>query len=651
MCGIAGIFNVNSKPVEISLLKKMTDIIRYRGPDDEGFVLINTTTGKTLHCHGDDTIDEIKRETSSLDTGFVADLAFGFRRLSIIDLSSKGHQPMSNPDGSIWIVFNGEIYNYLELRTELQSYGYVFTSQTDTEVIINAYLHWGEDCLTHFNGMWSLAIWDVNKKKLFCARDRFGVKPFNYFFDGSTFIFGSEVKQILEYPVSRKINEEVIFKSFAIGNFLLNSSGTYFEQIKILPHSHWLTLEKGRLELHKYYDIDPGSFEKSTLSFPDACDRYRELFMDSVKLRMRSDVEVGSTLSGGLDSSAIVTVAAANTGRQFQTFTSYHTHLPQYDERKWAEIIVNKTNSKGHYCSVEAGQVIEDLSSIIWHHDYPLPGSSPVAQYYVMKLAQDHQIKVLLDGQGSDEIGGGYVHTFYRYFADLLSAGRIRSFIREYPDYLKFTHKGTSISRIIKTLLSLAFKESTLYRNEARFAFNPLTIPYSPAMDFSEIKDLENSSRVSTFLYNQLMATSIQTLLHYEDRNSMAHSIESRVPFLDYRLVELMFSLPSSYKLYKNFGKYIHREALKPIVAAEILGRKDKIGFLAPGEHFWMRNEMQPLIKEILSSSSFKTRKIFNHQLIIKEYSRYLRGYNTHSRWLWMVLMLELWFRKYNIEI
>jgi asparagine synthase (glutamine-hydrolysing) len=362
---------------------------------------------------------------------------------------------------------------------------------------------------------------------------------------------------------------------------------------------------------------------------------------------MRSDVEVGSTLSGGLDSSAIVSIAAGFTPKQFKTFTSYYTHHPRYDERKWAELVVKKTNSLSHFVSANANMVMENLGTITWHHDYPVLGSSPIAQYYVMQLTRKNNVTVLLDGQGSDEILGGYIHTFYRYYADLFSQFKWGKLINEYPSYLTHVDKGSIIAKILKTKLSYLFSEKTLYRNEARFAFNPLSIKYSGNINIDEIRNLKNSSRVSNFLYNQLMATSIQTLLHFEDRNSMAHSIESRVPFLDYRFVEFAFSLPTAYKLHKNFGKYIHREALKTIVPTEIMERKDKLGFLAPGEYHWMRNEMKNFYVEMLKSPSFKNRDIFDHKLINNQYKAYLYGNNAHAKSLWMVMALELWYRKF----
>jgi len=647
MCGIAGIFNLNNQPVDVGVLSKMTKIIRHRGPDDEGYFLVNTQNNEFNHCFGEDSIDEIKSKIQPLQNSISANLAFGFRRLSILDLSSNGHQPMSIDNGDLWIVFNGEIYNYIELKQELAQLGCRFYTATDTEVILNSYKIWGIDCLNRFNGMWSFAIWDNSKNLLFCARDRFGVKPFNYYFDGNKFIFGSEVKQILANNIDKSINKEVIYKSLKIGSYLINSNCTYFKNIKILPHSHFIIIQNGNFEIKKYYDLPIHTFGKSNLSFVEACEEYKRLFIDAVKLRMRSDVEVGSALSGGLDSSAIVASAVKFTDKKVKTFSSFYTNAPQYDERKWIYLIAEKFKIEPHFVSANTETVINDIEQITWHHDYPVPGSSPVTQNYVMKIANENGVTVLLDGQGSDEITGGYNHAFYRYYAYLLKSGKLIKFLKQYPSYLKYNSKGSIIDKIIKLAAVALFSESSIYKKEAKLRIpNPLSLSFNENEIFDNILDLK-TDKLSNFLYNQMMSTSIQTLLHFEDRNSMAHSIESRVPFMDYRLVEFAFSLPPDYKIQKHQGKYIHREALKNIVPEEIMARKDKVGFLAPGENYWLRNELKPYFEKMINSYGFKNRDIYNHSLIKNEFQKYLRGNNAYANTLWQIMTLEIWFRKF----
>ena len=644
MCGIAGIYNLNGENIDSDKLIEMTSLIKHRGPDDEGYVKFNTQTNFLQKCYGIDTIESAKKKYVSVSEPCNANLAFGFRRLSIIDLTECGHQPMCNDDESIWIVFNGEIYNYIELRNELLKDGYNFKSNSDTEVIIKSYEKWGTHCLNKFNGMWSFAIWDNRKKILFCARDRFGVKPFYYYFDSDRFIFGSEVKQILLHNINKSLDFDIIYKSLAFGSYLINSNSSYFKNIKILPHSHFLIIENNKLSINRYYNLPVNKFETFNGSFSDACYEYKDLFIDSVKLRMRSDVEVGSTLSGGLDSSAIVITAAKISPYQFKTFSSFYDLGPKYDERQWIEIIVKKTNSKSHLISASPEMFLSNIEKITWYHDFPLIGSSPVAQFFVMKLANENNIKVLLDGQGSDELTGGYNHTFYRYYADLIKNFKILKFFNEYSNYLKHHPKGTFSDKIIKTIIALLFNEQTLYEFELRKAKVHLTFkPHSFKLN-NEIFDFK-TSKTSNFLYNLMMSTSIQTLLHFEDRNSMAFSIESRVPFLDFRLVEFVFSLPSHFKIHNHYGKYIHRESLKGLVPDEIINRKDKVAFASPGEQFWLKNELKQLYDDMLDSSDFKNRGIYNIKEIKSLFNDYCNGNNSNAVFLWKIMALEMWFR------
>lgn len=646
MCGISGIYNIIGREIEKDILLKMTKIISHRGPDDEGYTIFDTLNDRHSDCYHHDTMEELKKELTPLSGSINGNLGFGFRRLSILDLTRAGHQPMSNSEASVWIVFNGEIYNYIELRNELMSDGYKFNSETDTEVIIAAYQKWGTQCLNRLNGMFAFAIWDSRSKTLLIARDRFGVKPLYYAFDGNTLVFGSEVKQLLAYGISRELNETTIIKTFSIGGFTENSGTTYFKNIKYLPNAHFLIIKNGNLSVLRYYDIDFETMGNSSLSYEQACENYRELFTDSIKIRMRSDVNVGSTLSGGLDSSAIVCTASRFDTKSFNTYTYYSNEHNRFDERKWANLASGKVGGKAHFVSKTAVDFVHDFEKITWHHDYPLMGSSHVAQYYVMQLAKLNGTKVLLDGQGSDEISAGYVHAFYRYYSDLLINGDFSKFFKEFSQFSTRLQKGSVISKSMKTLLTLALNERSLYKVEYNLSMNPLTISKKEA-DINEFINIPRASKLNNFLYNQTMSSSVQTLMQTEDRNAMAHSVENREPFLDYRLVELLFSLPASYKIKGSFGKLVHRDALKGVVPVEILERKDKLGFLAPGEEYWMRNELKGFYAEMLQSASFKQRGIFNQKMISQLYQKYLQGDNSNCRMLWMVMSLEIWFRTF----
>jgi asparagine synthase (glutamine-hydrolysing) len=645
MCGICGIYNLDHAPIDIQLLKGMAKIVQYRGPDDEGYLLVNTKLGTTRQCYHQDTMPSVRAKIEPLSYDYKANLGFGFRRLSILDLSERGHQPMCNDDGTIWIVYNGEVYNYLELRASLVSKGYTFKSGTDTEVIIKAYEEWGENCLTKFNGMWSFVIWDGRKGKLFCARDRFGIKPFNYFFDGDRFIFGSELKQILLAPIDKKLNEKMIYRSMKINSILIYTDETYFEKVKVLPHGHFITIQDNNFHINKYYDLDVNTFENSKLNFEQAIEEYNSTFIDAVKLRMRSDVEVGSCLSGGLDSSAIVCIASKFSSNPLNTFSAFYENAPFYDERKWVNLISRETNIKTNFISPTPQNFLSDFSRMTFINDYPIFNSSAISQYFLMKQASSENVIVLLDGQGSDEITAGYNHAFYRYYADLLNSFSLVKFIKEFPSYLKYNQKGNKLSRMAKTLLVLLFKESTLYKKESKYNFiNPLNGSFDDNQLFKDIYDL-NSSKLSNFLYNLLMRTSIQTLLHLEDRNSMASSVETRVPFLDYRLVELTFSLPSHFKIYRNFGKYIHREALRKFVPVPIIERKDKVNFAAPGEAFWLRNELKTYLESVFNISNLRKRDIFNEKIVKNIYDDFLKGDKKQESFVWKLMALEKWFQ------
>lgn len=627
----------------------MGQLIRHRGPDDEGYLFVNTRTQQTRHAYGVDSMELIKYRLDPPINDFQANLGLAFRRLSILDLSEKGHQPMSNAEGTVWIVFNGEVYNYLEIRQELIEQGHVFYSQSDTEVVLHAYLQWGAECLQRFVGMWAFAIWDGPRKQLFCSRDRFGIKPFYYYADDQKFIFGSEVKQLLIHPIDKTIREDVIYKSLMIPAYLINSDNTYYRSVHILPHGHYLIAREDGVHIHRYYDLDYRSFSTYRGSFEAAIEEYNQLFFNSVRLHMRSDVEVGITLSGGLDSTAILAAAHGTTSKKIQTFTSYFTDAPQYDERALIDLMIARYEVDPHYMSAKPEDTVAGLEEMTRIHDYPILGSSVVASFFLMKKIREHGVVVVLSGQGSDEIAAGYNHNFYRYYAHLLKSGNLGQFLEEYPVYLKQIRQGSTLSKFMKLFAVLMLPESLLYKLEAQFNIkNPLRVRYNNFELFDNIRDLP-TDKLSNFLYNQMMSTSIQTLLHFEDRNSMASSIESRVPFMDHRLAEFVFTLPPTYKMQKFYRKRIHREAMKAWLPAEILNKKEKNGYLAPGEYFWLKREMKPFFEDMLASSAFRERGIYDHRVIEQEYRAFLQGKTGYAQTLWGIMALEIWFRNQEV--
>jgi len=656
MCGICGIYNLNGKPADQDLLLKMTSLVRHRGPDDEGYCLIDTQRGRAVSAAGTETIAELKSSYPHLPVQMDADLALGFRRLSILDLSAKGHQPMADSNGSCWIVFNGEIYNYLELKAELEKLGYQFDAHTDTEVILNAYKEWGTDCLKRFIGMWAFALYDLKANVLFCARDRYGIKPFYYSFDNSSFCFGSEIKQLLACPLNKELNYPMLWRSLKINALLAYGEETYFRQIKALRPGHYIIIRDKQLKTFCYDEWDASSFEKSKLSFEQAVEQYRSIFLDSVKLQMRSDVEVGSCLSGGMDSSAIVCTASKLTDKPFQTFSSYYDEDQALDERKWIQHVTEQTGSVSHLVSPAPDKTIEWFEQATWHNDLPV-GAGFVSQYAVMQLAREKGVKVLLDGQGSDELTAGYNHAFYRYFADLARQGKLMQMDRQLHQYFKGKSIGFILSAITKIKMSAFFSENLLYNIEFNFyRFEPFNDAFikqavgqlkSRKHLLSEIKNLP-ASRLSNFLYNMMHSTSVQTLLHYEDRMAMAHSVESRVPFLDHRLVQLAFSLPSSYKIKPPIGKYVHREAMKDIIPAEIYNRKDKAIFSTPFYSRWLNGPLRTYVSDLFASQEFRQRGIYNLPLIKQKWNSYRGGSKADGEMLFNILALETWFRTFK---
>lgn len=661
MCGIAGIIALDSTAaVDVQLLHAMTERIKHRGPDDEGYLMANYYTATLQSYAGLDSPEDIRAEykllpgignTAKTNLPGSCQLGMGFRRLSILELSPCGHQPMLDKELRLAISFNGEIYNHTELRDELVGLGYSFNSKSDTEVILKAYHAWGDNCVQRFIGMWAFAVWDAKAKRLFCSRDRYGVKPFYYALNDKFMYWGSEMKQLTCAPIDKSLNNAMIWRSMKINALMVYDNETYWQNIHSLLPGHNLSVVNGIVEIKAYYSLDIDNFEKSNLSFNAAVDEYRRLFLDSIALQMRSDVEVGASLSGGMDSSAIVCSAVQHNHKPMQTFSSYYADTPELDERPWIDRIVKHTGSKSHLVSPDATDALAWWSRATYVNDLPIAAGF-VSQFAVMHKAHAEGIKVLLSGQGSDELHGGYKHAAYRYFADQIRSVQLGKLRKELPDYLHRTSSLSKLSALGKIGLSTLLPESALYRVEFNYyrfePFNKDFITQTKACCqegiLQRIGNIK-ASRMSNFLYNMMHNTSIQTLLHFEDRISMANSVESRVPFLDHRLVDLVFSLPSSYKTKPPQTKLLHRAAMKECVPAEVFSRKDKGIFSSPFYQQWMRNGLKPFIQDMLAGSEFRNRGIWNLPKINNYWQRYLAGDMRPAEMLYNVIALEIWFR------
>lgn len=631
MCGICGIYNFKSIGLsDPFLLERMCKVMQHRGPDDWGYAIFESSKAGKFKSY--------KNPEESVTCNLSAcNLALGHRRLSIIDLSHAGHQPMSNQNNTIWIVHNGEIYNYKELRVDLEAKGHQFKSQTDTEVIIHSYEEWGTECLHRLNGMFAFAIWDGNKKRLFIARDRLGIKPLYYYFDSKRFIFASEIKAILE---DKSIEYQPHYP--AIYDYLRHmytvDDSTFFKGIRKLLPGYYLMLENGHFSVKQYWDLtfneDEGRSEEYYV------EKLLDLLKDSVRIHLRSDVPLGSYLSGGLDTGCLVGLASKMLTHPLKTFSGAYTEAGPYDEREYINIVAKKFQTEHYEITPSAKDYAEVLGEIIWYLDEPAVGSGVIGQYYVCKLASE-QVKVILGGQGGDELFGGY----YRYIPAYLK------------NYLKrfFVGKASPLETV-KTLANLARHIGFIGLNntyqKARRRRGILDIATN---DFVEAvqKDTGGQNTVTNSKNDPLneiqyydIKNYLSALLHIEDRTSMAVSIESRVPFLDYRIVEFSATIPSHLKMKCLTLKYIEREVARRILPLKVANRLDK-GVFSPPIKLWFKKELLPLVQNVFCSRSFRERGIFNLSSLNEKMKNFLEGRFDYSEQIWMILNVELWHHQF----
>jgi asparagine synthase (glutamine-hydrolysing) len=606
MCGIAGV--VSRDREALGSIAAMTRALRHRGPDDEGYLLASSVSGRACAHRGADTRPEITDPSLPGAAPEGSDVAFGHRRLAILDLSPAGHGPMPSADRQLWITYNGEVYNYVELRDELRARGHAFRTGTDTEVLLAAYAEWGEDALPRLNGMWSFAIYDTRRRTVFCARDRFGVKPFFYHDGPALFAFASEIKGLLAHPaVPRRVHEPAL-AGFLCRGALDEGEQTFFEGIRSLPAAHKLTLDitSGRHAVSRWYDL-PEREEK-----PADPSALRALLEDAVRLRLlRSDVDVGTCLSGGLDSSSIVALTARL--RQGAEDSGRHTFSVLYDDRGLSEApfvdaVVASTGAIAHRTSATSADLATDLAALVRHQDEPIPSAGPFSHWRVMRLAHEHGIKVLLDGQGADEILGGY---HYHYGPFLGEVSRRRGTLAALEDARQAAGvTGRPLAFFLGLLAYQRLPLPAFVREKAAARFSthrhvPLEM-IDPAL-LARLGRLPGSRHAPrpTLLAERkanLWSTSLPALLRYEDRNSMAFGIEARTPFLDYRLVEHAMALPADALVREGWTKSVLRDAMAGLLPEAVRLRRDKLGFATP-ETRWL-TELAPQIREWLGPAS-----------------------------------------------
>lgn len=624
MCGIAGVYYLkDSALAQESLLRQMVAIQRHRGPDGEGFYLDGP-------------------------------LGLGHCRLSIIDLSPAASQPMPNEDKQLWLTYNGEVYNYLELMAELKAKGHAFRSRSDSEVILHAYEEWGEDCVKRFNGMWAFALWDKRNKKLFCSRDRFGVKPFYYLYDGQAFLWASEIKALLAArPQERQPNYPYLYH-FLTTALMDDGPETSFQNILSVPPAHSLTVGPGGLRLYRYWDYDESVRQRYDYQHPE--ETFRELLRDAVKLRLlRSDVPVGTCLSGGLDSSSVVALASGMIEAQVKTFSAIYDD-PDCDESFFVRVVNERFNTVPHLVYPEPQDLFHLLPRIVWHQDEPTAGPGLYSQWHVMKVAQG-RVKVLLDGQGGDELLAGYHGYFAHYLATLLAnflrKGQVSALVRlaqECPAVAELAGWGTLRSALKSYAPALA---RSLYRRwrgtEATTDIHPELKALADAHPVRRKPPMRFPEELNNMLYYALTSQSIPALLHYEDRNSMAFSLEARVPFLDYRLAEFCLGLPYDQKIRGATTKYILRRALNGILPPEVRDRRDKKGYPTPVAR-WFRDSQRQGVAEILFDARTRQRRVLAPAIIEAKFRAHCEGRHDYSWEIWRWLTTELWFRQFIDE-
>lgn len=609
MCGIAGIIRLDGQPAGQEPVEKMMSVMKHRGPDDRGI--------------------------------YVKDhVALGFVRLSIIDLSPAGHQPMISGDGRYVLIFNGEIYNYLELKEELKG-KYDFTTRTDTEVLLASYIVWGEKCLEKFNGMFAFVIYDAQEKRIFGARDRFGIKPFYYVKTDDFFMFASEIPPLLPHldPEEREIDRRIMY-DYMVFNRTDHSEGTFFKKVRKLHHSTSFRIDNNRLSFNRWYDL------KQKLGDPfKSVEEYRSCFSSAVGLRLRSDVPVGVCFSGGLDSSGVVSVILKDYGQEeLATFSAVFGEDVPTDESKYMNELKPMLKNM-YFIKPTARTFLNDINSFVNSHGEPVPSGGPYVHFKVMELAKDNVV-VLLDGQGADESLGGYHYFFGYYFRHLLRRFALLRLLSENYHFLRNHRSLMALKSFGYFLLPVSMK-SRLSAEKKSYLTGDFLQEYR---DNSLITDvLYESGSLQDSLVNHF-ELKLEHLLKWEDRNSMWFSLEARVPFLDHRLVEKTLSLPPEMILYRGNTKHILREAMKGYLPESIRTRKSKIGFGTPQDRWFREKNLQEYIFDILRSSAFKNLDFIDPQKAEALYRDHLSGRKNAGKDIWKWINLSVWSDMFKIK-
>jgi len=565
---------------------------------------------------------------------------------------------MMSADGRYVVVFNGEIYNYLELRAELQQLGARFLSHTDTEVLLEAYRFWGKDCVTRFNGMWALALYDGKEEEVFFSRDRFGIKPLYYCLRNDCLVFASEIKAILAaFPEERRANLPYI-RYFLPSGALEADAGTFFENIVDLQPAHCAaySIRGARLRTWRYWDVDTGAFAEKWLT-GDPVERMIQLLSSSVQLHMRSDVPVGSCLSGGIDSSTIVCLMSQMMSNPVLTFSGLYSDSG-CDEGQYVELVNKHAHTIPHPVYPEPnGDLLEDLAQIAWHQDEPSTATGLYTQFHVMMAAAPH-VKVILDGQGGDELFAGYIPYFLPHIKDLWKANGIEKRALACATLLGFIWRwgiGMALERRNRLRASGARAVEYLWgpSRVSRFLnpdpplFHASTLAKTEGREISRDRPQKFPGALANRLYWDLTQALLPQLLRYEDRISMAFSIEARVPYLDYRIVEFALALDSTYKIRGTWTKWVLRQAAGNLLPPEIATKRSKLGYPTPMARWLRQDTEKKAAEDLLFSGEFLRRELVDEDAARLYWSQHQSGKVDRSAILYRFIMLELWYRHF----
>src|SRR3989344_4507132 len=614
MCGIAGIVDLKGRPVSENVLTKMTRAIAHRGPDDEG-----------IH----------------LEEG----MGFGHRRLSILDVSAAGHQPMSFAKGRYWLTFNGEIYNYLELKKEL---GGEYHTTSDSEVLLKAYETWGPDCVKRFNGIFAFAIWDTKEKTLFAARDHVGVKPFHYVLHEGAFYFASEIKAILAGGFSAKPNEKIIYEYLAHGVYD-HSAETFFEGVMQIPAGHILTIQNGQVKVSPFWKLAERVWDTSGWSDEKTENTFKELFEDAVKIQLRADVPVGLHVSGGIDSSILAhAIDKANDGQKNFRMFSFAYAGSSYDEEPYVRELAEVLKWDVSIAHLSPEDVVRLIEPATWHQDQPYSGLPSLALQRLVESYKDTDIKVILEGQGGDEVAAGYEYYWGPFWLDMAKEQGEAVANQEFEAFAKIRRFKDEESK--KTFLKNAidaYERPGSSADGSRFAKPEVLNPDFAKRAFIEPRAFEApfESSLANMQYRDIFHTKLPRILRSCDRASMAYGRELRVPLLDYRLLEFTLGLPLDQKIRNGEQRLFVRDAYRKSLPKHIV-EVPKRAVVNP-QREWFQKELRPFILEILSSKSFGSRPFFNQKEVLAEYERYCATPQKNSFHIWQWVNLELWYRAF----